>query len=187
MNFFKKYILFILLYFPLLLNAEESKGGMPQLDPSSYISQVFWLIIFFIFLYLLVSFIFFPKIIDIRDYREKVINDYITSAENFNIESTQLEEEIQNEMETCKDKVNQIIKDSMDKNKLFFDSEIKNTNAKIEKEIQNATKDLENKKYEIRETLYLQSLELSNLMYKKILDTESKISPNEFKKMLNIK
>ncbi len=181
----KKYILIFLYFFPLFLKAEESKGGMPQLDPSSYISQVFWLVIFFTMLYLLVSFIFFPKIIDIREYREKVINDYIKSAENLNTEANELEKEIKDEIATCENEVNKIIKKSMDSSKSFFDAEIKVINDEIEKKIERATEELKERKNDIESSLYLHSSELSNLMYKKILTTENNISPDEFKKMLN--
>lgn len=35
--------------------AEEGKAGMPQLDPSSFASQLFWLVVTFVVLYLVLS------------------------------------------------------------------------------------------------------------------------------------
>ena len=40
----------------------EGKGGMPQLNPESFSSQLFWLLIFFTFLFFIVNSIFIPKI-----------------------------------------------------------------------------------------------------------------------------
>ena len=42
-------------------NSAEGKGGMPQLNPESFSSQLFWLFVFFLILYTIVSSILFLK------------------------------------------------------------------------------------------------------------------------------
>ena len=54
-NFFYSYLFSIKK--PLLLLAADEKGGMPQLDPSSFSSQVFWVVVFTILFVLINSFL----------------------------------------------------------------------------------------------------------------------------------
>ena len=61
--------------------AEEQKGGMPQLDPHSYASQLFWLAVFFVLVFLFLRFIGLPRVTAIIDERAKRIGGDIASAE----------------------------------------------------------------------------------------------------------
>lgn len=54
---------------------------MPQLDPSTYASQIFWLIICFFSLLFLMSKFIIPKISDIRQQRDSKIDGCIQKAE----------------------------------------------------------------------------------------------------------
>lgn len=62
---------------------------MPQLDPSSYISQIFWLTITFLSLWFLMSFFIIPKIKNIIDEREQKIAEYVGKAERINQEANE--------------------------------------------------------------------------------------------------
>lgn len=53
---------------------------MPQLDPSSYTSQFFWLIVSFSCLYFLMSVFIIPRIADTINKRQKLIDGHINSA-----------------------------------------------------------------------------------------------------------
>ena len=57
---------------------------MPQLDPSSYISQIFWLTVTFLSLWFLMSVFIIPKIKNVIDEREQKIAEYIEKAERIN-------------------------------------------------------------------------------------------------------
>ena len=54
---------------------------MPQLDPTSYASQIFWLLICFFSLLFIMSKFIIPKIADIRQQRESKIDGYLHKAE----------------------------------------------------------------------------------------------------------
>ena len=63
-----------------LIQAAES-GGMPQLDPEFWFSQIFWLIITFGILYLVLSKIILPKISDNLEIRKSQVMDNLELAE----------------------------------------------------------------------------------------------------------
>ena len=57
---------------------------MPQLDPSSYVSQIFWMLVCFCSLWALLSIFVIPKIADVIEQRKRKIDEYIQKADTFN-------------------------------------------------------------------------------------------------------
>ena len=64
-------------------NLYAAEAGMPQLDPEYWPSQVFWLIIIFLTIYILISKIFIPKIKGSIDMREDKIRKDLEEAKTF--------------------------------------------------------------------------------------------------------
>ena len=76
------------LNFVLLTSAQSSEsGGMPQLNPEFWISQVFWLVLTFGILYLVLSKLVLPKISDNLETRKSQILENIETAEKQREES----------------------------------------------------------------------------------------------------
>tara|TARA_Y100000590_G_scaffold371841_1_gene434468 strand:+ start:26 stop:604 length:579 start_codon:yes stop_codon:yes gene_type:complete len=63
-----------------LIHAAES-GGMPQLDPEFWFSQIFWLVVTFGILYLVLSKLILPKISDNLETRKSQVLDNLELAE----------------------------------------------------------------------------------------------------------
>tara|TARA_S200000501_G_C20663460_1_gene672938 strand:- start:284 stop:874 length:591 start_codon:yes stop_codon:yes gene_type:complete len=72
-------IFFNLLFFKEVFGAES--GGMPQLNPEFWISQIFWLTITFGALYIILSKLILPKISLNLELRKSQIQDNIEAAE----------------------------------------------------------------------------------------------------------
>ena len=85
----KKIIFKIILLNFLLLNSVKSaeSGGMPQLNPEFWVSQIFWLILSFGILYLVLSKMVLPKISDNLETRKSQILENIDTAEKQREES----------------------------------------------------------------------------------------------------
>ncbi len=76
------------LNFVLLTSAQSAKsGGMPQLNPEFWISQVFWLVLPFCILYVVLSKLVLPKISDNLETRKSQILENIETAEKQREES----------------------------------------------------------------------------------------------------
>ena len=138
---FKKIIFIILVVYFLLINfiqAAES-GGMPQLDPEFWFSQIFWLVITFGILYLVLSKLILPKISDNLETRKSQVLDNL-----------ELAEKQRNDSETkLKEFDNIILKSKIDAKNLFNESrkkllnDINNKRQKLEKEIDEELKIVE--------------------------------------------
>ena len=79
----KKIIFFNLLFSTFIIQIAKSaeSGGMPQLNPEFWISQIFWLIISFGILFIVLSKFILPKIRNNIELRKSEILDNIETAE----------------------------------------------------------------------------------------------------------
>ena len=84
-----KIIFQILILSFVLVNRTQSaeSGGMPQLNPEFWISQVFWLVLTFGILYVVLSKLVLPKISDNLETRKSQILENIETAEKQREES----------------------------------------------------------------------------------------------------
>ena len=138
---FKKIILkTVAVYFLSInfINAAES-GGMPQLDPEFWFSQIFWLVITFGSLYLILSKIILPKISDNLETRKSQV-----------LENLELAEKHKNESEAkLKEFDNILLKSKIDAKNLFNKSrkklldDINNKRQRLEEEIDKEVKTVE--------------------------------------------
>jgi F-type H+-transporting ATPase subunit b len=121
------------------VNLLGAEAGMPQLDPTYWASQSFWLILIFTLLYLTLSNMLIPKIKESIDDRENKIKDDLDEAQELKLIAEEKLKEYETIIENAKKEVQRIIFDS--KNKLIFD--IQNKKEKIEKEIDTEVKNAE--------------------------------------------
>ena len=63
---------------------------MPQLDPSSYASQIFWLVVLFGLLYFLMVRFVLPRIADVMEERQDKVDDDLARAERLRAEKDEV-------------------------------------------------------------------------------------------------
>ena len=140
----KKIIFYNLLFLSALLNNSNSaeSGGMPQLNPEFWISQVFWLIITFGFLFLILSKIILPKVSNNLENRKTQIKENIEIAEKQRLESDKKIKEFEKiildsklEAKNYFNKAREKIINDLDKKKLKLETEINSEIQLAEKEI----------------------------------------------------
>ena len=123
-----------------------AEAGMPQLDPTYWASQAFWLILIFTFLYLALSKIFIPKIKESIDDRENKIKDDLDDAQELKTLAEQKLGEYEIAIENAKKEVQKIIFDSKNKLNISIQSKKKKIEKEIEIEVKNAKKEIEDLK-----------------------------------------
>ena len=121
-----------------LIQAAES-GGMPQLDPEFWFSQIFWLVITFGILYLVLSKLILPKISDNLETRKSQILDNLELAEKQRNESEAKLKEFDNIILKSKIDAKNIFNES--RKKLLDD--INKKREKLEEEIDKEVKIVE--------------------------------------------
>lgn len=95
------FLLALLMALPAFAEGEAhqgSGGGLPQFDPSSWASQLFWLTIFFVLLYVVFGKSIIPALGNTIETRTSYINDHIKKAETLSAEASILQDKINAEM-----------------------------------------------------------------------------------------
>jgi len=109
-----------------------AEAGMPQLDPTYWASQAFWLILVFTILYISISKFFLPKIKSNLDNRENKIKEDLENANKFKEQSEAKAKEYDVILENAKKEISKIHFDS----KNILDKDIQHKKGVIEKEIE---------------------------------------------------
>ena len=138
----KHYFSLIIATLAIQSNLFAAEAGMPQLDPTYWASQVFWLIVVFTILYISVAKFYLPKIKSNLDNRENKIKEDLESANKFKELSELKLKEYEKILEDSKKDVARIhieSKNKLDKDiqlkKNVMDKEIENEIIKAQKEI----------------------------------------------------
>ena len=129
----KSYLSLIIAALAIKTDLIAAEAGMPQLDPTYWASQAFWLILIFTVLYISITKIYLPKIKNNLDNRENKIKDDLDDANKFKELSEAKFKEYEKILEGAK---KEVIKIHIDQ-KNSLDKDIKTKKATMEKEIEN--------------------------------------------------
>ncbi|MDA8763956.1 F0F1 ATP synthase subunit B [Candidatus Pelagibacter bacterium] len=128
----KRYLSLIIAISAIQNDLFAAEAGMPQLDPTYWASQAFWLILTFTVLYISIAKLYLPKIKNNLDDRENKIKDDLDAANKFKNLSELKLKEYEKILENSKKEVIKIHLDS--KNKL--DKDIQTKKDVMDKEIE---------------------------------------------------
>ena len=139
-----KKIISFLAFVPFATNSVfAAEAGMPQLDPTYWASQVFWLAIIFSAIYFLIAKIFIPKIKSNIDAREDKIRKDIEEANLLKEEAEKKLKKYKSLIEVAKTDAKKIISEG--RKKLNEDMQLKKNEIEkqIQKETENAEKEIQ--------------------------------------------
>jgi len=151
--------------------AAES-GGMPQLNPEFWISQIFWLTLTFGILYIILSKLILPKISANLELRKSQIQENIEAAEKQRKESETKLKEYDEVILKSKLKANDIFKDSREK--VIKDINIKKEalDKQIDEEIKKVEKEINQLKESSPEKINKIAIEISSDILKKLIGAD---------------
>ena len=140
---FLRFSQILLIYFLLFSYVESAEsGGMPQLNPEFWFSQIFWLIITFGIMFILLSKFVLPKISENLESRKAEILENIEAAEKQREDSDKKLKEYEKlileskiEAKNYFNKAREKILKDVDKKRENLEKEINNEISNVEKEI----------------------------------------------------
>jgi len=122
---------------------EESQKGMPQLNPDSYVSQVFWLAVFFILTLAFLRFVGIPRIRAIVDERTRKIGGDIASAETLRTQAAEAEKTYDATMAEARGKARQLLAETHERNTATLAEETRQAAATTERQVEQAVRGIE--------------------------------------------
>tara|TARA_B100001057_G_scaffold300158_1_gene300303 strand:- start:146 stop:721 length:576 start_codon:yes stop_codon:yes gene_type:complete len=129
----KSYISLLIAFSAIKTDLFAAEAGMPQLDPTYWASQAFWLVLIFTTLYISIAKFYLPKIKNNLDDRQNKIKDDLDDANKFKELSEAKFQEYEKILENAKKEVIKIHIES----KNILDKDIQNKKKIMEKEIEN--------------------------------------------------
>jgi F-type H+-transporting ATPase subunit b len=151
--------------------AAES-GGMPQLNPEFWISQIFWLTLTFGILYIVLSKLILPKISANLELRKSQIQDNIEAAEKQRKDSESKLKEYDDIIFKSKLEAKNIFKDSREKVIKDINNKKETLENQINEEIKKAEKEIEVVKKSAPEKINKIAIQASSELVKKLIGAE---------------
>jgi len=173
----KNFYLILCITFVLNINqASGAEGGMPQLNPEFWASQIFWLILVFFSLYIIIWKIFLPKITDsIENRKSRVIGD-LNEAQKFKENAEKKLGEYNKIIEDAKKEAKKIIEDNKKKLENDIKSKKQNFDEEIEKELMSTEKEIESLKKSSISSINKIAVEISSEVIKQLVETRVNMS-----------
>lgn len=141
---------------------------MPQLDPTWFTSQIFWLALTFVGLYIVLSRVILPPLMDILSKRQDAIAHDIATAEQMKADAEKAQAEYEQTLREARENALGVIADTMAEHKNHAEAQNKALDATIEKKLQDATKRITEHKQKLLAELEPTSAELATLIVEKL-------------------
>ena len=163
----------------LILNTNHAfgaEGGMPQLNPEFWASQIFWLILIFSSLYIIIWKIFLPKISDsIENRKSRVIGD-LNETQKLKENAEKKLREYNKIIDDTKKEAKKIIEDNKKKLENDIKSKKQKFNEEIEKELMSVEKEIKNLKKSSISSINKIAAEVSSEVIKQLVGTSVNMS-----------
>ena len=106
---------------------------MPQLNPEFFISQLFWLAIFFSLLFIVLWRISLPRIATVLEKRQTKIDENLSSAKELQEQAKNIENKINIQINNAKQERDELIKDTINS----LQNEVSLQLSTLDKELEN--------------------------------------------------
>ena len=170
-----KKIFFQLIFFNLFFSKEvfaAESGGMPQLNPEFWISQIFWLTLTFGILYVVLSKLILPKISANLELRKSQIQENIEAAEKQRKNSDSKLKEYDDVILKSKLEAKNIFKNARDKVLKDISSKKANLDKQIDEEIKKAEQEILLLKKDAPQKINKIAIETSSHIVQKLIGAE---------------
>ena len=167
---FFQFIFFNFFFIKEVFAAES--GGMPQLNPEFWISQIFWLTLTFGILYVVLSKLILPKISANLELRKSQIQENIEAAEKQREDSEAKLKEYDEVVLKSKLEAKNIFKDAREKALKDINSKKEILDEQINEEIKKAEQEIEFLRKSAPEKINRIAIDTSSDLIKKLIGTE---------------
>ena len=156
---------------------------MPQLNPEFFVSQLFWLVVTFSFLFIFLWRISLPRIGNVLAKRERKISEDLTAAKELQIEAEKIQETIENQLKQARADSSDMIKSSSLSFQEKAQAELNKLDNELDAKIEQSVKVIENNKKDSVSQIQTQIKEITKLTLSKVSSFD--VSDDEIKQAVN--
>jgi len=174
MSYYRKLILVIFFFAntSFVAQADEVKGGLPQLDFNTYPSLVFWSFVSLIIGYILMKYLVTPNIKSILNNRETNIQNDLVKAKTSSQETEKIKENIINSQKELKSRSQLIVNQALSETKQSIEKKETDINQKLNEKIVKAE---------------LQIMETKKLVIKEVIDNAEELTAKVIQNLTDLK
>jgi len=168
----RNYLKFIGFFTLLSSECFGAEGGMPQLNPDYWVSQIFWVILIFGTLYVILWRIILPKInVNLENRKSQILTD-LDDAQKFEDQSKEKLSDYNKILNQAKQEAKKILDATKTKVNRDIENKKNQFNLEIKKEIEKAEKEIKTLKLSSIENINKIAIETSSEIVRKIISTE---------------
>ena len=156
---------------------------MPQLNPEFFVSQLFWLVVTFSFLFVFLWRVSLPRIGNVLEKRERKITEDLTAAKELQAEASQIQEEIEKQLKRARTDASEMIKSSSIALQDKAQTELKKLDKELETKIDESAKAIDKSKSESVSQIQDQIHQITKLTLSKVASFN--VSDDEIKKAIS--
>ena len=168
----RNYLKFIGFFTFLSSNCFAADEGMPQLNPDYWVSQIFWVMLIFGTLYIILWRVILPKISENLENRKSQILTDLDEAQELKNQSEKKISEYNMILSKAKQDAKKILDETRKKINLDIENKNNQFNLEIDKEIENAEKEIKTLKLSSIKDINKISIETSSEIVRKMVGTE---------------
>ena len=159
--------------------AHHGGGGLPQFDPSSWPSQIFWMTVVCIVLYTIFSKAILPAIGGTLASRQQHIDDHIADAERLSKEAEIVEAELTAALKDAGQKASEELRSAENDAKSKMDGALNSYRERYERDISSAEGRIEDAKNQAMQDMNKIAAELASQMAEKLAGISADASQAE--------
>lgn len=160
------------------IHVHEKKAGLPQFDPSSFASQIFWLFVTFCVLYVYFAKAALPRISSTLEKRQGKIAQDLKDAKTLSAQANNLKTDYENAMNEAHLQAQSMINATEQEVKTLYQSVIDDATEKSNQAILETEQKIEQAKRAIQSDLNATIIDVAALMASKIA-SDIDVKPSE--------
>ena len=169
MNQLLKIALLTAVPFSVFAEGQQS-AGLPQMDISTFPSQIFWLVVTFSILYIFMWKFVIPKLrIIIEERRDKISND-VNEAEKLKSEAEEILNKYESEISSSNQDAQKIITEARNQSDEYIDKVKKENEAKITSMIEDSNMKIKEQEKKSKSKIEKATLEIIKSISAKFID-----------------
>jgi|TARA_B100002051_G_scaffold249120_1_gene259588 F-type H+-transporting ATPase subunit b len=156
---------------------------MPQLNPEFFVSQLFWLVVTFSFLFVFLWRVSLPRIGNVLEKRERKISEDLSAAKELQAEASKIQEKIENQLKQARADASEMIKSSSISLQDKTQVELNKLDKELEVKIDESAKAIEISKSELVSQIQEQVHQITKLTISKVATFN--VTDDEIKKAVS--
>jgi len=145
---------------------------MPQLNPEFFISQLFWLAVFFSFLLIFLWRVSLPRIATVLEKRQNKINEDLSTAKELQVDAQKIEKKINEQINKAKLETDIKIKKTMSTLQEEASSKLLTIDNELEAKILNAEKEIKKHRDSQMKNINNEMTNITKFAVSKVADLE---------------